>query len=459
MNFHTSLKERASYGAFFLGQNIIYMLMLQFLNLFYTDVLGIGAAAVGILFFIARTWDAVNDPILGSIVDRANFKGGKFLPWIKTVNIILPLSTALLFFNPDWSGTGNLAYAYATYILWGMIYTLCDVPIFALSTAMTKNTHERVVILTWGRVAALIGALIIAGGTMPLVDKYGWTQVVSVFCCIAFIVMLPIRFLAVERVKRVEQQSVSLSSSFSYLRNHRPMLIFYLATMVAAGTNTTMVACNYFAIYNLGGGESKWVAPLMLAQMVPMFVLAPMLPVLIHRFGKKAIFIWGSLFSAFFGVLQWIIGYQSIPVVMVLQMLKSVGVFLPILLLGMFSADFVEYGHYKQKKRLEGVAFSIQTFATKLTTAVAAGLGGILLGRFGYVANSAQTSQTLYGIFYLYTLLPVFGTVVSAWIMHRYYDLPEARVQQMIDAMNLQAADPLASDLDMGAAPETVSAG
>ena len=155
VTFKTSAPERASYAFFFLGQNIIFMLALMFLNLFYTDVLGISAAAVGVLFLepTARTWDAVNDPILGTIVDRCDFKDGKFIPWIKAVNILLPVMTLLLFINPSLGSEGNLVYAYVTYIVWGMVYTLCDVPIFALSTAMTDKPLERVVILTWGRIA------------------------------------------------------------------------------------------------------------------------------------------------------------------------------------------------------------------------------------------------------------------------------------------------------------------
>ena len=433
MEFETRRVERASYGAFFVGQNIIYFLMLQFLNLFYTDVVGIGAAAVGILFFVARTWDAVNDPILGSIVDRADFKGGKFLPWIKMVNIALPFMTALLFINPGWGAAGNLAYAYATYIVWGMVYTLCDVPIFALSTAMTKNPNERVVLLTWGRVAALLAGAIIAGTGMPLIEAMGWTPVALSLSIVAMIFMLPIRFFAIERIQRTNQGHPTVSETMLYLRSHRPMIVLYLALLAAFATNTSLVATNYFAIYNLGGGEATWVAPLLLSQLAPMFVLAFMLPWLIRRIGKRRIYIWGSIFGAVFGLVQYFIGYDNVTTVIVLNALKSTGLFLPLLLLGMFSADFVEYGQYHQGRRLEGIAFSIQTFATKFTQAVAVGVGGLLLSMYGYVPNVAQSEDTLKGIFALYTLFPSFGALASAWIMYQFYNLHETEVQDMID--------------------------
>ena len=438
-SLETSRIERTSYGLFFLGQNIIFMLALMFLNLFYTDVLGISAAAVGLLFLIARTWDAINDPILGTIVDRCNFKGGKFLPWLKTVNVLLPLATFALFVNPNLGSTGTLIYAYVTYILWGMIYTLCDVPIFALSTAMTRNQDERVIILTWGRIAALIAGFIVAGTTMPLIEELGWTMVVGILAAVATLVMTPIRFFAAERY-RASSKVPSLADSLTHLKNHRPLLIFYSAVFLTAAANTALVAGTYFAIYNLGG--TQWVAPLMVAQMLPGLVLAFFIPLLIRHLGKKTIFIGGMLFGATFGVVQYFVGYENPYVVIALQSLKSVGAFLPMLLFGMFSADFVEYGHHATGRRLEGIVFSIQTFASKFTQAISAGLGGILLSWYGYTPNIEQNAETKEGIFVMFTLLPAVGAVLGALVMYRFYTLTETEVQSMIDQNQQNPGEP-----------------
>jgi GPH family glycoside/pentoside/hexuronide:cation symporter len=429
----TSKTERAAYGFFFVGQNIIYLLMLQFLNLFYTDVVGISATAVGVLFLVARTWDAINDPMLGVIIDRTNFKGGKFLPWIKAVNILLPLATIVIFINPDLSDSASLLYAYVTYIVWGMIYTLCDVPIFALSTAMAKSSEERVLILTWGRVAAIIAGLVVAAVGMPMIEALGWTRAALMLCVVAMIAMTPLRFYAIERYRRRSQKPPTLAENISYIGKHRPLKIFYLALFFAMAFNTTLVVGNYFAIYNLGNGASDWVMPLMLSAFLPMLLVAPLIPFLIRRFGKKKIFIGGMLVGATVSVLQFVIGYADIYTVLLLSGLRSGALILPLLLMGMFSADFVEYGHSKLGQRVEGLAFSVQTFMTKFTQAVAAGAGGILLGSMGYQANVEQTAETLEGIFILFTLVPATGAVIAAFIIWRFYRLPEADVQRMID--------------------------
>jgi len=106
----------------------------------------------------------------------------------------------------------------------------------------------------------------------------------------------------------------------------------------------------------------------------------------------------------------------------------------------MFSADFVEYGQYHMDRRLEGITFSIQTFMTKLTQAIAAGGGGILLGLWGYIPNIDQSAETLNGIFVLFTLVPAVGAMLAAWVMWKFYDLAETSVQGMIDEMRKKVA-------------------
>ncbi len=100
MNHQTTAPERMSYAGFFLGQNIMYMTVMSFLTVYYTNVAGIDPLKVGTLFLVARIWDAINDPILGVIVDKANFKSGKFIPWVRTAVIFLPIAFLALFFAP-----------------------------------------------------------------------------------------------------------------------------------------------------------------------------------------------------------------------------------------------------------------------------------------------------------------------------------------------------------------------
>jgi len=197
---NTSKLERLSYGGFFAGQNLILTLTLQFLLIFYTDVVMLPTNIIIALFLIARIWDAVNDPIMGILVDKANLKGGKFKPWVNIVVILLPLMTILVFQNPAESMIIKITYAFITYIIWGMIYTLGDIPAFALSTVMTDNPDERVKIIMIGRLLGGLGSLIGVILMTPFKAMLGWSNAVFVLSAIAFLMMIFVRKLTVERI-------------------------------------------------------------------------------------------------------------------------------------------------------------------------------------------------------------------------------------------------------------------
>lgn len=439
LNFVTSRKERLSYGGYFLGQNIIFMIVLQFLMLFYTDEVGLGAAAVGLMFFVARTWDAINDPMLGILVDKTNPKKGKFKPWINAVIILMPIATILLFINPKLGGTGNLVYAYVSYILWGMIYTISDVPIFALATVMTDNVDERVSLITYGRIAAMFAALLGVAVFMPIVKAMGWTQAIIIMSIIAFITMIPIKFFTVERIKHDRSGGLSFKDIFEFIKSNRPLIVFYSAFLIAGAFNTIMVVQNYFVIYVIGNED---LIPVFgVVSFLPLFVVMPFLPKMIKKYGKKKIFIVGTTVSIIANIIFYIVGYSNLPIVLILSMIRGLGSFIPMMMMGMFSADFVEYGYYKTGKRAEGISFSVQTFATKFSQAIGAVIGGFLLENvYGYVPNVDQSAKAIKGIFTSYTLIPTIGLIFSVLIIGFFYKLKEDEVQEMINEMSRKKA-------------------
>lgn len=435
--FRTSKKERFSYGSYFLGQNIIYMIVLQFLMLFYTDVVGIGAATVGILFGVARTWDAINDPMLGMLVDKSNPKKGKFKPWINAVIPLMPLVTVFLFINPNMGAQGNLIYAYVTYIIWGMVYTISDVPIFALATVMTDQVDERTSLITYGRVAALIAAVIGLALFMPIVQATSWTTAAIVMMTIAFLFMVPIRFFAVERITHDRGDGITFKEIVHFIKSNKPLLVFYAAFLILGMFNTVVVAGAYFATYLLN--DANLIGILGLAGMLPLLFIVPSLPVFIRKFGKKKIFITGILVGIVSSMLLYIVGYDNLALVLVLNAIRTASVNMPLLMLGMFSADFVEYGHWKSGKRAEGISFSVQTFATKFASAIGAVIGGVFLEKvYGFVANAEQSAKATAGIFALYTWIPVVGMVIGLIIFWVFYDLKESKVQEIIEEMGVE---------------------
>ena len=427
--FVTNRLERLAYGGYFMGQNLIYFLVYQFLMLFYTDVVGITAGAVGTMFLIARIFDAVNDPIMGIIVDKTNLEGGKFIPWIKLVIFLMPLTTVILFIKVGGGGINSLIYAYITYLIWGIIYTISDVPIFALATVMTHNSNERVTLISIGRIGAGLGSVIISLFFMTLLSKIAWTGTVLLLATLALLSMLPLRYLGRERYVYQQKEVLSLKKIFSFVLNNKYLLIFYGAIIMASLTNTSTVSINYFAIYNLG--NESYISTLTIANMIPMLLVPFVLPPLIKRYGKKKIFIMAFIVAILSSLVFYLIGYSNIVWVHLFTTIKGIAQ-VPTFMIGLFTVDCIEYGTYTTNERAEGISFSLQTFTAKLSAAVAGAISGFVLERVGYEAGVIQTPQTLNGIWNMYVLSPIFGAVIAIIIMWRYYDLTEKQVDDMI---------------------------
>ncbi len=422
--------ERYSYAGYFLGQNIFYTLISQFLMLYYTDALGITTVAVGTLFFIARIWDAVNDPVMGVLVDKARLKGGKFKPWVNIGVFSMPISTALVFIRFDGPMETKILYAYLTYILWDMLYTMSDVPIYALSTVMTKDVNERVKIISAGRITAFLGTLIASVATIPVVQKLGWTPGVIFLCFIGMLTMLPVKFKTYERVKDHSVSTPSIKSLFTFLFSNKYILIFNAALIVCSITNTLMPSLNYFVKYNLG--SESLIPVVTLAAMLPSLLIPVILPGFVKRFGKKPIFLASVALFITVSILSYFIGYKSIAAVLVLTGLRGIGYSIPVILTGMFTVDCVEYGAYKSGHRLEGITFSAQTFTAKLTSAISGAVSSFLLAYYGYQANEVQSEKALEGIFRMFTLFPVFGYILMFLIILFFYKLKESDVEEMM---------------------------
>lgn len=433
-NYVTSLKERMAYGGFFIGQNIIIIFVISFLTIFYTDEVGLSTSAIATLFFIARIWDAVNDPILGGIVDRTTPRKGKFLPWIKAVSILMPIVTLLTFYKISGNGTINLVYVYISYILWGMVYTVSDVPIFALATTMTDNVNERVTIMSIGRFAAGIAALVASVIAAPMIAQMGFSSTALILMAIAFITMLPVRFFVKERFIHKRKEEVTLRSMFRAVSKNKYLITFYSAFIILYSFGTNMAVGVFFAKYNLGNISLHGV--ISAGSMLPMLIIPIFAPMLIRRIGKRKLFIISMCSGIIFSILQYLAGYENFGVFMILNILKSIGILSPMILMGMFSADCVEYGAYVTGVRNEGITFSVQTFSMKLGQAFSGTLGIFLLGKFGYIGNQViQSQKTLEGIWLLTTLVPAIGLMLALIIFFFFYKLNESEVERMIGEM------------------------
>lgn len=427
----TSRAERSSYGIYFFGQLVLFMMVSSFFQLYLTNM-GISAVVVGGVFIFAKIWDAINDPLFGIIVDKTRFQGGKYTPWVKLSTLLIPLATIFMFAIPAGiSAQAKTIWAMAAYVLWDTAYTMCDVPIFALATAMTPQVQERNKLYALNRFFCMLGGLVVVIIVPMLYPNIGWLATAVIVGLMGLVSMAPIGFVAKERVQVEAEKSPSLKELGSYLIHNKYLLIFNGALILYALTNTVSAVQNYFAINNLGG--TQWITILALVLSLPMLAVALLVPKVIAHVDKFRLYLTALGAQVTISVLMYFVGYDHLALFLVLVVLRAIASSFSGVVLVMITADCAEYGHYKTGERAQGVAFSIQTFTAKITGALSSSVGMLILGFAGFQSGEGvvQTAETKHMIWVLFSIFPAIAGILAFLLLLLFYKLRDQDVQIM----------------------------
>lgn len=432
MNYVTK-KAGIAFALFMAAEAIFNTLIGNFVQVFFTDM-GVAAAAVGTIFLMARIWDAVNDPMFGVIADKSHLKGGKFKPWLKLANILVPLTAILIFIMPSsLSNAQKVAWAAVTYILYGMAYTISDVSVFSMTSAVTNQVQERTNLVSHNTMVSTLAIVAISILVPILYPKIGWTATAVVFAVLAAVMMLMLHGNVQERFVDENKEQVSLKETLSYLKNNRYLFIFFAGLLLLNSTNTVQTAGLYFSTYALGRSEFMSLISLTIA--IPAVIFAILMPTITRRFDKFLVFRTAVIGQAVVSVLTFLLGYGNLPVLLLMFFLRGCTYGCITILMFLFAGDFVEYGEYKFGRRLQGTAYSIQTFVCKLYTAINGAITMFGLSAVGFVSGSdaAQTPAAIQGTWWMVSIVPAIGAVLSLLFFFRY-KLRDKDVQIMAKA-------------------------
>ena len=423
--------ERYTYVLYYFGQLIFYMIVTSFLQLYLTNI-AIPAAVIGTIFIVAKVWDAVNDPIFGVIVDKVNLKKGKYIPWLRISVFAIPVTTILIFCIPSsLSLQVKIILAVATYVLWDTSYTLADVPIYALPTAMTSNIGERDKMYINSKFTAFIGGLLVAIAVPILFPAVGWPATVIILSILGFLTTFPIAFKAKERFF-TEVQNPSFMDLIRYLLKNKYLLIYHGALILVSLSNTASPVQSFFAIHNLG--STDYIATIAMVATVPMILAVFLAKPLLNRFDKVYIAVFCILAAPLVGIVMYFVGYENLTVLYAFIAIRAIFGAMSVVLVAMFSADCAEFGNYVTGDRAQGVSFSIQTFTAKITAALSSSICMFVLGILGFIEgeNVQQSASTIAAIWSLYTWVPVITAVLAAALLAFGYKLRQKDVAYMI---------------------------
>lgn len=453
---YIQLKEKIGYGLGDAASSMFWKVFSMYLLFFYTDVFGLDAAVVGTMFLITRIWDSFFDPVVGVMADRTQSKWGKFRPYLLWIAIPFGLIGVITFYTPDFGQTGKLVYAYITYSLMMMVYSLINVPYASLLGVMSSNTKDRNALSSYRMLFAFGGSVIALWGIEPLVKNFGngtlvsssgWVWAMVVFSLVAVLLFWGCFYLTKERVKPVVEKAASLKDDIKDLFANKPWWILSVAAIAALVFNSIRdgAAVYYFKYYVSDGvvgqdSYSLWSATLSLttlylvigqaSNIVGVILATP----LANRFGKKQVFFTANLLAAALSIAFYFLDRTNVGAMLLLQCIISICAGSVFPLLWSMYADIADFSEWRNGRRATGLIFSSSSMAQKFGWTIGGAATGWLLASFGFKANVAQSTSSLEGIKYMLSFLPAIGAAIAVIIIF-FYPLHEQKVAEVSTAL------------------------
>lgn len=452
-------KEKVSYGLGAVGKDMVYMLSASYVLYYYQDILGVKAYVMGIILLAARVFDAFNDPIMGVLVAKTRTRWGKFRPWLLVGTILNAIVLYFMFAAPPaLDGAGLVAYAAIFYVLWGVTYTMMDIPYWSMIPAFTEGGKEREGLSTLARSCAGVGSALITILTMKCVpalgkigqemdaseteiERYGF-QRFALIIAVLFVVFIAICCLNIKEKSTVNVEAPTVGQMFkTLLQNDQAMTVVITIVLVNCAIYITSNLVIYFFKYDFGG--ANWNDSYVLfntfggaVQILSMMILYPLV--------RKA---FSTVKVFFLSFVSAIVGYITLLVLAFTNMSSVFLLFIPgffifaahgllTVLTTVFLANTVDYGELINRRRDESVIFSMQTFVVKLASGVAALIASICLSVFRLsddteAAVEAVSDSSVVGLRMTMTVIPIIGLLIAAFYFRKKYLLTDEKVEEI----------------------------
>ncbi|MDO5521192.1 MAG: glycoside-pentoside-hexuronide (GPH):cation symporter [bacterium] len=432
-------REKASYGMGAIGKDLVYILVANFFMYYCTEVLKISGTFVGVLFMVARVFDALNDPFMGVVVEKTNTRFGKFRPWLLIGTILNAVVLVVMFSVPSHlEGFGLLAYISVAYIIWGVTYTVMDIPYWSMVPAITESGTDRENLSVIARSCAGLGAAVSVAFTLGAVKLLGGAnelkgfKYLSIIVAIFFIAAIVICVVNVKERRVEKKKSVTVKEMFtSLIRNDQALVIVVSIIMFNASLYITQQLAVYFFKYDIGNAALFGVFGIVGGgtQIIAMMFL----PALRKKFESKNILVGAIVVTLVGYAILFTLGTincKNIILLCLAAMIVFFGFGLATVLTTIFLADTVDYGEWKDGQRNDSVIFSLQTFVVKLASAVSVLIAGVGIDLIGLNEDALQQSaQTIFGLRFIMCIIPMIGLVLSILYFVRKYKLDQTKLE------------------------------
>ena len=450
--------EKFAYGIGAVGKDMVYMLSASYILYYYQDIMGVSAVAMGIILFVARVFDAFNDPIMGVLVAKTKTRWGKFHPWVVVGTVLNAIVLYLMFAAPPTlSGSGLVAYAATTYILWGVTYTMMDIPYWSMVPAFTESGREREGLSALARSCAGVGSAIIsiitvlsvsalgkmAGGTTGTdIERLGY-KYFALCIAVLFVIFTTITCAKIKEKSSVEMQTASVKEMFKALvQNDQAMTMVVAIVMINTALYITSNLVIYFFKYDFS--PAQWQANYTLFntfgggfQILAMMILFPLLRKFMNT--MKIFYVSFTMAMVGYVILLGIAfsGTQQVYLLLIPAFLIMSAIGMLNVIVTVFLANTVDYGELRNHRRDESVICSMQTFVYKLASGIAALAASLVISIFHIQKDetaevlTAIDASSRIGLRMCMTLIPIVVLIIGLIVFRKHYILTDEKLEEI----------------------------
>lgn len=459
-----SLREKLSYGVAGAGGDLSYGMTNAFFSNFLTDNMGVKPGYLSAMFLLCRVWDGINDPMMGTLVDNTRTRIGRFRPWILTGGILNAMVLVMMFSNPGLTAGGIGAYVYATvaYLLWGMSYTIFDIPYWSFVPALSRDPKERNTIASIPRFFCGVGQAVVSLFTVSMVAKLGagneplgfrrWAMILAG----AYILLVVITVTGTkERFTPEKKEGLTLKKAFITIKNN-DQLLFFMITAICF--NTGWYLTNGLGVYYFKHVLSRYELYAVFAAIVAVGQMLGLVlfTVLSNKYSKRPVIIGSMGISAAGYLVMFLLRNfrgASLGVVPLLNAEIDVG-FVVFAVCAFFAcigigamfvaetvmlADVVDYGEFKLGYRTDSIVFSMKSFLLKVAYSIQGLVMGIGLeiGKYNTADASVQPQSAKAAISVMAFGIPVILIAASFAVFVTKYKLHGTFYNKVMDTVRV----------------------
>ena len=438
-------RQRIGYGSSDFACNLIWQMISLYLLYFYTNVMHLDATQISVMFLITKIFDGITDLIVGFLIDKTNTRWGKSRPWILFGAIPFAVTSVLAFSVPDISQQGMLIYAYVSYMLLSLAYTVVNIPMASILPALSEDTHERTVLASSRTFFSSLGSTVVSAFALTMVDRFGngnealgFRIVMMIFGLVGCLVFFFCFFNTKERVQN-HTAKVSLKANIMSLLHNKPWKLFALNIVWFFGGYVLQASAVIFYFTYVVGDKNLVQLVATITTLVPI-VANLCAPFLVKLTSKRNLMTSGNIVHSL-GLLVVFFGNGNVPVMIVGAVIAAAGYGIKGSMHFAMQPDPVDYGEWKSGVNTAGTLSAVNGFIGKVGMAIASSAGAALLAAGGFDEYAAvQTASANTAITAMYIWVPIAMNVASVITMC-FYDLDKnyTNIVKELEARRLEA--------------------